>query len=94
MTVLTRAHPRFQPPTRPNEHELSERVGRFLADRLPDAGDLEVEAAGATVVLRGRVTSPRMKQLCVECSQRVAGVFHIVDQLTVANPMDGPGNRL
>lgn len=60
---------------------LADRVQRFLDDRLPDGTGVSVESHDSTVILRGRVSSPHEKWLCLECCKRVADVIHVVDDL-------------
>lgn len=37
------------------------------------------------MTLKGRVDSPRERDLCVSCCHRVAGVLHVVDELRMCD---------
>ena len=65
-----------------SDSDLRNRVSRFLADRLrPKLCQLDVDATDG--VVRGVVNSFYEKQLAISCSQRVAGVIQLVDQMKV-----------
>lgn len=67
-----------------SDSDLRNRVSRFLADRLrPKLCQLDVDATDGIVTLRGVVNSFYEKQLAISCSQRVAGVIQLVDQMKV-----------
>ena len=64
--------------------DLRRRVVAFLASRqLAALRNLEVEAHGGTVTLRGKVQTFYEKQLTQQCSRRVAGVVRLVDEIDV-----------
>lgn len=67
-----------------HDEELRRRVVNYLVGRqVPNLRQIDVEAHGGTVILRGRVRSYYHKQLCIHCSSRVAGVIELVDQIEV-----------
>lgn len=67
-----------------SDSDLRNRVSRFLADRLrPKLCQLDVDATDGIVTLSGVVNSFYEKQLAISCSQRVAGVIQLVDQMKV-----------
>jgi osmotically-inducible protein OsmY len=64
--------------------ELERRVTSFLAGKhLPGLRQIEVEARGGVVTLRGRVRTFYEKQLCHQCCRRVAGVLKFIDAVDV-----------
>jgi osmotically-inducible protein OsmY len=68
-----------------SDRELSRRISNYLVSRhVPGARWLEIESAGGVVTLRGLVRSFYVKQLCLHCCQRVAGVLRVQDELEVA----------
>lgn len=69
-----------------SDRELSRRIGNYLVSRhVPGARWLEIESQGGVVTLRGIVRSFYLKQLCIHCCQRVAGVIRVQDELEVAS---------
>lgn len=70
--------------TDPRDRELERRVISFLAGRhLPGLRQIEVEARGGVVTLRGRVRTFYEKQVCHQCCRRVAGVLKLIDAIEV-----------
>jgi osmotically-inducible protein OsmY len=66
--------------------DLRRRVLNYLVGhKLPTLNRIAVEADGGTVVLRGQVQSYYQKQLCLNCTRRVAGVRDLVDEIEVAS---------
>lgn len=64
--------------------ELQRRVESYLVrQQFRALRDVTVEASSGTVVLRGEVQSFYEKQLCLNCSKRVAGVIELVDEILV-----------
>jgi hypothetical protein len=72
---------------------LADRVRHFLWMR-PALRRVRVENREDTVVLRGRVQSFYLKQLCLTCSSHVPGVRRIVDEIDVEFPRNEPRGRL
>ncbi|MBL9122449.1 MAG: BON domain-containing protein [Planctomycetaceae bacterium] len=69
------------------DSELAARVKNNLAlQHIPGVRWLEVHAHHGVVTLRGRVQSFYNRQRCVHCSQHVAGVYSLIDQLEVTEP--------
>jgi osmotically-inducible protein OsmY len=67
--------------------ELQRRVRNFLQNRrVPRASDLQIEARNGVVTLRGTLRSFYHKQLCINCTQRVAGVVRLIDATKVLQP--------
>lgn len=65
--------------------ELERRIKNYLQGRhQPALRNLEVEAQGGTVTLRGTVRSFYEKQLGQQCCRRVAGVVRLIDSIEVA----------
>jgi hypothetical protein len=68
-----------------HDRDLARRVANYLlGHKLPMLRHIEVESDRGTVTLRGRVFSFYQKQLCINCSRRVAGVMALIDQIDVA----------
>jgi osmotically-inducible protein OsmY len=68
--------------------DLTARVRSFLSERhFPALRQVEVEVRGETVILKGRVSTFHERQLAIAFCQRVAGVYDVVDCLTVAVPV-------
>jgi osmotically-inducible protein OsmY len=68
------------------DRDLERRVVNFLRGwQMPGLRNVEVEAAGGTVTLRGTVNSFYEKQLSQQCCRRVAGVLKLVDAVSVAS---------
>lgn len=66
------------------DRDLMQRVATFLVARgVPDAKTLVIKARGGIVTMQGRVSSMRNRALCLSCCQRVAGVLHVIDELSV-----------
>jgi osmotically-inducible protein OsmY len=77
------------PQTTVADRDLEQRVRNYLFGyKMPTLRSIEVEAAGDTVLLRGRVSCYYHKQLCLHCCHRVAGVRTIVDEITVVETED------
>lgn len=67
-----------------SDRDLESSVTNYLVARqMPSLRRIEVSAAGGTVTLRGRVHSFYEKQLCLNCTRRVAGVRGLVDEVAV-----------
>ncbi len=67
-----------------NDRQLESRVMSFLQrHRLFSARQLTVRSSQGLVTLSGEVPSFYLRQLCVECSKRVAGVVRVVDRIRV-----------
>ena len=67
------------------DSELAHRIKSFLLQRqVPGLRHVGVSADHGTVTLSGRLETFYQKQLCLSCSQRVAGVVKLVDRLEVA----------
>lgn len=84
---MTAATASFAETTRMTEHdvELACRVTNFLRQwQVPALRRILVEVSNGTVVLKGRVQSFYERQLCLNCSRRVAGVVRLVDLIEVA----------
>ena len=64
--------------------DLARRVENFLhSKQVRSLRGISVEAKHGTVVLRGMVSSFYAKQLCLSCTQCVAGVLDLVDEILV-----------
>lgn len=73
-----------------SKHDLETQVRDYLFEsRIPMLRNVEVEACGGRVTLRGRVRRYYYKQLCLSFCLRVAGVRDVDDQIVVES-----GNRL
>lgn len=67
-----------------SDRDLIQRVVTYLAARgVSDVNLLEIKACGGIVTLQGLVSSMRERALCLSCCRRVAGVLHVVDELSV-----------
>ncbi len=67
-----------------HDRDLERRVANYLFGRqVPALRRIEVEADHGTVTLRGSVYTFHQKQLCLNCTRRVAGVRHLVDEVEV-----------
>ena len=67
-----------------HNQDLARRVANYLlGHKLPNLRHIEVESDRGTVTLRGKVFSYYQKQLCLNCSRRVAGVITLIDQIDV-----------
>ena len=65
--------------------DLKQRVINYLVGRnFPALRRLTVDADNGRVVIQGKVGSYYEKQLCLNCSRRVAGVIELVDRVEVA----------
>jgi osmotically-inducible protein OsmY len=76
-------------PTQPlavtnEDADLEERITTFLHQRgeMP-LRRLRIDVADGRVVISGRVRTFYQKQLAGHCCQRVAGVQHVVNNVTV-----------
>ena len=66
------------------DDDLARRVTNFLhSKQMRTLREVSVEASRGTVVLRCTVGSSYEKQLCLNCTRRVAGVIELVDQILV-----------
>jgi osmotically-inducible protein OsmY len=66
------------------DRDLERRITRFLLDKqVPGLRNLEVEAHGGQVTLRGCVQSFYEKQLSHSLCRRVAGVIRLIDAVDV-----------
>lgn len=67
-----------------DDAELRQRVLRYLRTRgIEDLENIHVGVDRAVVILQGRVTSPHLRWLCVNCARRVAGVIRVIDRLEI-----------
>jgi len=67
-----------------SDEDLKERITTFLHQREePPLRRLRVDVSHGTVIVSGRVRSYYQKQLVTACCQRVAGVHHVVNDVTV-----------
>lgn len=66
------------------DNEVADRVRRFLHNQGVAADQLAIESTGGNVILRGRVSTRSDKELCLQCSRRVAGVVNVIDELDLA----------
>ena len=65
--------------------DLARRVENYLhSKQMRSLRGVAVEADQGRVVLRGDVGSFYEKQLCLNCTRRVAGVLDLVDEIRVA----------
>jgi osmotically-inducible protein OsmY len=72
-----------------HDRDLERRVTNYLlGHKMPTLRGIEVESDNGTVTIRGRVSSFYQKQLCINCSRRVAGVVRLIDEVTVLTPSD------
>lgn len=70
------------------DRDLERRVLNYLFGRQVSAlRGIVVQADNGRVTLRGEVFSFYQKQLCINCSRRVAGVITLVDEIEVARPL-------
>ena len=66
------------------DYDLERRVTNYLhSKQMRSLRDVTVDADNGTVVLRGEVGSFYEKQLCLNCTRRVAGVVELVDEILV-----------
>ena len=66
------------------DRDLQRRVHNFLRSRhVPMSPTLKIEACNGTVTLRGTHRCYYHKQLCINCSLRVAGVVRLIDATKV-----------
>lgn len=72
--------------TNTSDADLVRRVVIYLTARgVRRANLLHVKARSGVVVLQGRMDSMTDRDLCISCCQRVAGVLHVIDELSVAD---------
>ena len=60
----------------------------LLGYKMPSLRQIQVASNNGTVTIRGKVTSFYQRQLCINCSRRVAGVVRLIDELTVLPPSE------
>lgn len=73
-----------------HDRDLERRVTNYLVGRqVPTLRQIRVQADRGTVRLRGQVHSFYHKQLCLNCTRRVAGVLELVDELDVVSGAAG-----
>lgn len=65
------------------DEELERRVENFLRARGVHFESVQVKARDGRVVLQGAVGSARDWEVLLETCRRVAGVIHVVDELSV-----------
>ena len=66
------------------DFDLERRVTNYLhSKQMRTLRDVSVDADNGTVVLRGEVDSFYEKQLCLNCTRRVAGVVELIDEILV-----------
>ena len=66
------------------DEDLRRRIVVFLFQRNePALRRIEVDVSNGRVDIRGEVESFYLKQLCLSCCQRVAGVLQVVDEVEV-----------
>ncbi len=66
------------------DDDLARRVTNYLhSKQMRTLREVSVKASRGTVVLRCMVGSIFEKQLCLNCTRRVAGVIELVDQILV-----------
>jgi osmotically-inducible protein OsmY len=64
--------------------DLQRRVTNYLhSKQMRSLRKVAVDADNGVVVLRGEVGSFYEKQLCLNCTRRVAGVVELVDEIFV-----------
>ena len=64
--------------------DLTHRVERYLhSKQVRSLRDVSVDVKAGRVVLRGEVGSFYEKQLCLNCTRRVAGDLDLVDEILV-----------
>lgn len=61
--------------------ELEGRVRAFLLSNVAGLDEIVVNASRGVVTLEGHVNTDRIKSLCAEAGQRVAGVVRLVNKL-------------
>ena len=72
-----------------HDRDLERRVTNYiLGHKMPALRRIHVESDRGTVTIRGSVSSFYQRQLCINCSRRVAGVVQLIDELTVLCPSD------
>ncbi len=68
------------------DEDLRRRIVVFLFQRNePALRRIEVDVSNGRVDIRGEVESFYLKQLCLSCCQRVAGVLQVVDEVEVVS---------
>ena len=86
MKKMIAKHEQFAASTLDNS-ELARRVESYLhSKQVRSLRSVRVEAQHGRVVLRGAVGSFYEKQLCLNCTRRVAGVQDLVDEIQVSDP--------
>lgn len=66
------------------DRALARRIATYLFARgIVDLKGLQIKVDGGIVILQGQVASPQERALCLNCCQRVAGVLHVIDELSV-----------
>ncbi len=64
--------------------DLERRVMNYLhSKQMRSLREVTVDADNGIVVLRGEVGSFYEKQLCLNCTRRVAGVVELIDEILV-----------
>ena len=70
-------------PAETEDRELASRVELYLGTTRPALSGVRVDAGQGTVRLNGKVPTFHLRQLAVAAARRVAGVRHVVDELSV-----------
>jgi osmotically-inducible protein OsmY len=66
------------------DDDLARRVINYLHSKgIRSLREVSVEASRGTVLMQGTVGSFYEKQLCLNCTRRVAGVIELVDEIEV-----------
>jgi osmotically-inducible protein OsmY len=66
------------------DDDLARRVINYLHSKgIRALREVSVEASRGAVLMRGTVSSFYEKQLCLNCTRRVAGVIELVDEIAV-----------
>ncbi len=67
-----------------SDTELERRIANFIYQRGVEGGDgIRLIAQGGVVSVSGQIPTRSAKWLCIECCRRVAGVFRVIDEITI-----------
>ena len=78
-------------PVQGSSDDVKRRIVNALFQRgVPPARKIDVDVSDGTVTLRGTLPSFYERQLCLACTQRVPGVFKLVDKIKVEWPNQTP----
>lgn len=67
-----------------SDSQVGHGIVEYLKYRSLPVNSVQVEVVNGVAVVRGVASSDFVKQVCVACCRRVAGVVRVVDEVRVA----------